>query len=684
MPFVTFLVEGRTGNNIFQYLISKVLHIRFGHTYIPIDEIENINAKLMQSRFDKSYFSEEEMKRFHVIYEGDIEYILAGNVPDIADKDIVCIGYFQRSEIYLPYRNELLRLLKNSDEYWIKNVAVSKLDSALFCSQSHLRSYGEQSKKVFIKDFFHSTHDQVINENDIVVSLRLDDFIQYPSHRSDIIPPEYYLEILEKEMQHRDRLFIVSDKIKLHWEKKYIEYFQKWNPIFVQGDLFSDFAFMRDSPILLHSNSTFCWLASFFSENKIKRYIPNTHFYAAQSLKHIEENDTITDILTFTHDEVHHLDMKNYLKRFAYPLSYSIPDEYIVPFSHSPPIAPLRLSGQGLKSPTTNLVDDLRSSDKFVENLGFSPLPERKAALQNLHIENKITEVRSLIPEQKSVYKFGPNQEKEYLQNYRDSFFSHTRKKGGWDCLRHYEILANGCIPIFPELEKCPSTTMTTFPKQLVIDANRELIPFTDDKIPLYKEYLTKLLQHTRENCSTTANTVYFLEKIKKPIKNVLLIVGHHGVNYTREMFWIGMKRYIQSLGGVAVEYPRLDFVYKDFPEDKKENLHGNGFIYTNKLDDDYCFSEDEIIEKIKTKFFDIVVYGKVGPDEMETGTLPNFPLWEHVFKRYSRNEIVCLYGGDECINLTYVNKYSQHFFNTSQYATCFIRELIGGTDGSP
>ena len=633
MPFVTFLVEGRTGNNIFQYLISKVLQIRFGHTYIPIDEIENINAKLMQSRFDKSYFSEEEMKRFHVIYEGDIEYILAGNVPDIADKDIVCIGYFQRSEIYLPYRNELLRLLKNSDEYWIKNVAVSKLDSALFCSQSQLRSYGEQSKKVFIKDFFHSTHDQVINENDIVVSLRLDDFIQYPSHRSDIIPPEYYLEILEKEMQHRDRLFIVSDKIKLHWEKKYIEYFQKWNPIFVQGDLFSDFAFMRDSPILLHSNSTFCWLASFFSENKIKRYIPNTHFYAAQSLKHIEENDTITDILTFTHDEVHHLDMKDYLKRFAYPLSYSIPDEYIVPF---------------------------------------------------YHIENKITEVRSLIPEQKSVYKFGPNQEKEYLQNYKDSFFSHTRQKGGWDCLRHYEILANGCIPIFPELEKCPSTTMTTFPKQLVIDANRELIPFTDDKIPLYKEYLTKLLQHTRENCSTTANTVYFLEKIKKPIKNVLLIVGHHGVNYTREMFWIGMKRYIQSLGGVAVEYPRLDFVYKDFPEDKKENLHGNGFIYTNKLDDDYCFSEDEIIEKIKTKFFDIVVYGKVGPDEMETGTLPNFPLWEHVFKRYSRNEIVCLYGGDECINLTYVNKYSQHFFNTSQYATCFIRELIGGTDGSP
>jgi hypothetical protein len=585
----------------------------------------------MQSRFDHNYFSEEEMKRLLVIYEGDIENVLAGNVHDIANKDVVCIGYFQRSVIYQPYRNELLRILKNCDDYWIKNVAVSKLDSALFCSQSELKSYGEDSKKVFIRDFLNSKHNQNIGENDVVVSLRLDDFIQYPSHRSDIIPPEYYLEILETEMQHRDRLFIVSDKIRLHWEHKYIEFFQKWNPIFVQGDLFSDFAFMRECPTLLHSNSTFCWLASFFSENKKRRFIPNTNFYAAQLLNHIEGDDTVADVLTFTHDEVHHLDKKNYLKQFAYPLAYSIPNEYIIP---------------------------------------------------RFRIEDKAFETRTLIPEQKCVYKFGPNQEKEYLQNYKESFFSQTQKKGGWDCLRHYEILASGCIPIFPELEKCPVNTMTTFPKQLVIDANRELMPFTDDKKAVYTHYVTKLLQHMRDNCSTGANTAYFLDKVKKPIKNVLLIVGHHGVNYTREMFWIGMKRYIQSIGGVAVEYPRLDFVYKDFPDEHKYGLHGNGFIYSSKLDDDYHFSEDEIIEKIKTKFFDIVVYGKVGPDEMETGSLPNFPLWEHVFKRYTRNEIICLYGGDECIDLSYENRYSQHFYYTSQYAKCFIREL-NGTLGS-
>jgi hypothetical protein len=30
------------------------------------------------------------------------------------------------------------------------------------------------------------------------------------------------------------------------------------------------------------------------------------------------------------------------------------------------------------------------------------------------------------------------------------------QKKGGWDCLRHYEIIGNGCMPYFENIEKCP------------------------------------------------------------------------------------------------------------------------------------------------------------------------------------------------------------------------------------
>ena len=39
-------------------------------------------------------------------------------------------------------------------------------------------------------------------------------------------------------------------------------------------------------------------------------------------------------------------------------------------------------------------------------------------------------------------------------------------KKNGWDCLRHYEILANGSIPLFIKLDDCPNNTLTSFPKK--------------------------------------------------------------------------------------------------------------------------------------------------------------------------------------------------------------------------
>ena len=425
-------------------------------------------------------------------------------------------------------------------------------------------------------------------------------------------------------MQKGGRLIIVSDKLRWDWEHKYVEFFQKWNPIFYQEDLFSDFALMRDCPTLLHSNSTFCWLASFFSLRTDKRrHIPNTHFYVGQSLNEIADDDMIYDVTPLHHAEVYALDIRPYLNSFIFPLSYCIPDECVMLENH-----------------------DLYYNKKY----GISPL----------------------IPGERSEHLFVAGQESEYYQMFQQSWFAHTKKKGGWDCLRHYEILANGCIPIFENLEDCPEHTLTTFPKQLLLDACMDSVD--SEKMNLIKQ----LMEHTREHCTTSANIRYFLSKINiKTPKNVLLIVGNKGVNYSREFFWIGMKRYLQSIGGIAVEYPKIDYLYEGYSTEQKSELHGNGFTYSGRLvDEDYDYNEDEITEKIKDKFFDLIVYGKVGPDEGHEGSLSGFPLWEHVFPRYSRDEIVCLYGGDECIDLTSDNEYRRHIYLVAQYAMCFVREL--------
>lgn len=560
--FVTFIPRGRTGNNIFQYLMAKVIQLKYGHVYVPYCELEDSN----------------------IIYENDID-TLNPNTNLILD------GYFQISNYYVPYRNELLKL-NTSDDYWVVD-----------------------NKQVYIRDFFKNT---ITLDDSIVISLRLDDFIQLPCKTSDIIPPDYYLTILEE--LPRKQVYIVVDTLRMDWEKQYIQYFKKWNPILIQGTLMEDFAVLRDCPILLHSNSTFCWIASFFSHHPKERYIPKTNFYVGQKLSKIEDSDILTEIKPLLHADVYSLHPNKYLHTQIFPLSYSIPDEYVV-----------------------------------------DEVPVKHQLLN------------TLVPGGKNEHRFGVGQEKEYNEQYQSCMFATTKKKGGWDCLRHYEILANGCIPLFEKIEECPLQTMTTFPKELVFNA-RNLI-LCPNKME-YTNCVEQLLDHTRKYCTTSANTNYFLSKIKKPIRNVLLIVGDPGVNYTREFFWIGMARYIQSIGGVAVEYPKLEFVYEDFTDQRKYGLHGNGYMYTNKLKNTDTYTDKEIIEKIKSKFFDIIVYGKVGPDENKTGSLPHFPLWEYVYPKYTNQEIVCLYGGDECIDLTSYNRYSQHIYNMAQYALCFVREF--------
>lgn len=78
----------------------------------------------------------------------------------------------------------------------------------------------------------------------------------------------------------------------------------------------------------------------------------------------------------------------------------------------------------------------------------------------------KTREVATVIPGRRETYVF--DSEEAYYEDYATSIFAVTTKKAGWDCLRHYEILANGCLPYFVGLERCPSHTMISLPKRFL------------------------------------------------------------------------------------------------------------------------------------------------------------------------------------------------------------------------
>lgn len=110
----------------------------------------------------------------------------------------------------------------------------------------------------------------------------------------------------------------------------------------------------------------------------------------------------------------------------------------------------------------------LPSFRPFAEPISFA-IPEEKICKESVKIKN----VAFIDPRDRGTYIY--NTEEDYYMDYRESLFAYTMKKAGWDCLRHYEIIANHCIPIFVGIEECPISTMYYFPKYEILEINRKL-----------------------------------------------------------------------------------------------------------------------------------------------------------------------------------------------------------------
>lgn len=65
-------------------------------------------------------------------------------------------------------------------------------------------------------------------------------------------------------------------------------------------------------------------------------------------------------------------------------------------------------------------------------------------------------EVAAMVPGSTIGYAF--EEEADYYADLQSSKFAITTKRAGWDCLRHYEIAANGCVPCFRNLKAKPRT----------------------------------------------------------------------------------------------------------------------------------------------------------------------------------------------------------------------------------
>jgi hypothetical protein len=133
-------------------------------------------------------------------------------------------------------------------------------------------------------------------------------------------------------------------------------------------------------------------------------------------------------------------------------------------------------------------------------------IPTSKLAIPNTH---KTQRYATCIPGQPETYIF--KSEQPYYEDYQKSYYGVTMKKAGWDCMRHYEILGNYCIPYFIGLEDCPQNTLTNLPKELLLEARELVHSFDESK---YFSILDELFEYTKSHLTTKELAKSILEKI--------------------------------------------------------------------------------------------------------------------------------------------------------------------------
>ena len=100
--------------------------------------------------------------------------------------------------------------------------------------------------------------------------------------------------------------------------------------------------------------------------------------------------------------------------------------------------------------------------------------------------------------------------EKLYYDEYSKSMFGMTMKKAGWDCLRHYEIIASNCLPYFHNYQACPQFTMMNWPCELQRESNAM---FETNDFSNYQTVLDEFSRYCIEHLTTKALANYILTK---------------------------------------------------------------------------------------------------------------------------------------------------------------------------
>ena len=210
---------GRFGNQLFRYWATKLLCNLYGHEFCGNNVSVLCNPIIVN---DTNY----------------IEIICKHSLGNThAQRDLIVTSYCQDFEIFGNiYRTFVKELMSSSNTYELYDgICINQL-------------YVETDQSMF-----------VLRPKDIVIHVRLDDFIQ----EAWSLKFSYYKEALGERSQW-DRIIIVTDCLRTDAERSYIDKLIKslgGEVIIHQGTMLEDWRLLRRAKNIIASNSTFAWTA---------------------------------------------------------------------------------------------------------------------------------------------------------------------------------------------------------------------------------------------------------------------------------------------------------------------------------------------------------------------------------------------------------------------------------------
>ena len=113
--YITFdNIGGRFANQLYRYLTCKLFTLNSGHKYISRDMFKN--------------------EDFIIVNEDNINEFLS-NRNTLLNKNIICQGFFQKSDLFIKQRQQLIDLIFNKDNddylqmdgknYYIKDYLIN-------------------------------------------------------------------------------------------------------------------------------------------------------------------------------------------------------------------------------------------------------------------------------------------------------------------------------------------------------------------------------------------------------------------------------------------------------------------------------------------------------------------------------------------------------------------------------